>query len=753
MANQRLLAIQLAGGALQQLGQMQQIGQRALAIVLLLQPCRQFKVVQQTVQHRQHTLALPDTPVITELVDPLLPQALVLIQLIQRLPVEVQAVAGQRRAQQAVVAGLGTGAQPAQHILRLLGCQHRVLVGQIHAAHAAGGQRITNQLRLATGAHQHRHVCRAHRRKRLVAAGKPGAALLACLQQRGHLAGTALGHLPSVDIASQWLFRFQQPGGQGRRGLTVATPDLAAPACLHRQKRHGVVITLAKQKGASGEVLLGLLEDPIDRRDHRLAGAEVGIQILVPPGGVTTGPKIGVNIRPAEGIDRLLGVADQQQRAVLIVFRYPVDAIEDAVLQRVGILKFVDQRDRKLLTDNLGQPVAIGALQRGVEPGQHVVEAHLRTAALFRLKAHRHPVRRMTQRIAVRIRQRSQRLAQLRQAAQHRVIGHGALLPGLAEAVFAEPGPGRRRQFKLYLFRRQRPLAQGLKPGRVVALLNLALVDHALLDRLIQQRFQLIGPLHTGHLERGQFGITLVEYLLQQRLQFGSRRSGCRVEQPARLCQQRVRLAPTGLHPGQRTAVQVIAMQAPVITRDLGQQVALVGFQRLGKQAAAVKGVLAQHTLTPAVNGRYRGLIHPLGGDIQLARGASVLGFRDIRQQAGENRVRFRQFTTEGLRALYQPCANAVTQFLGRGLGKGHHQHIWRQQFTAEGTVAIAMPQYQPQVKRRDGEGLAGTGTGFNQATATQRAAQGQRALVAHAWSSPAGVIINHSSSIACASG
>ena len=136
----------------------------------------------------------------------------------------------------------------------------------------------------------------------------------------------------------------------------------------------------------------------------------------------------------------------------------------------------------------------------------------------------------MTQRIAVRIRQRSQRLAQLRQAAQRRVIGHGALLPGLAEAVFAEPGPGCRWQFELYLLRRQRPLAQGLEPGRVVALLNLALVDHALLDRLIQQRFQLIGPLHTGHLERGQFGITLVEHLLQQRLQFGSRRSGCRIE-------------------------------------------------------------------------------------------------------------------------------------------------------------------------------------------------------------------------------
>jgi hypothetical protein len=48
----------------------------------------------------------------------------------------------------------------------------------------------------------------------------------------------------------------------------------------------------------------------------------------------------------------------------------------------------------------------------------------------------------------------------------------------------------------------------------------------------------------------------------------------------------------------------------------------VVGFQGLGEQAAAVEGVLAQHALAPAVDGRYRGFVHPLHGDFQAAGAA-----------------------------------------------------------------------------------------------------------------------------------
>ncbi len=87
------------------------------------------------------------------------------------------------------------------------------------------------------------------------------------------------------------------------------------------------------------------------------------------------------------------------------------------------------------------------------------------------------------------------------------------------------------------------------------------------------------------------------------------------------------------IHPTQSRATEVIAVQPPVITRHFGKEFALVGFQCLGKQAAAIKSMLTQHALTPTVDGRDCGLIHPLRSDIQLARTTRPLLSRCLRQQ------------------------------------------------------------------------------------------------------------------------
>ena len=59
VADQRLLAVKLAGGTLQQFGEVQQIGQHPLAIGAGHQPLRQAEVLQQSAQHGQHALAAP----------------------------------------------------------------------------------------------------------------------------------------------------------------------------------------------------------------------------------------------------------------------------------------------------------------------------------------------------------------------------------------------------------------------------------------------------------------------------------------------------------------------------------------------------------------------------------------------------------------------------------------------------------------------------------------------------------------------
>ena len=61
----------------------------------------------------------------------------------------------------------------------------------------------------------------------------------------------------------------------------------------------------------------------------------------VMPVRILRGLQIGVNVRTAKAVNRLLGVADEKQRAAL----FDKNLAENFVLQRVGILKFVNQRD------------------------------------------------------------------------------------------------------------------------------------------------------------------------------------------------------------------------------------------------------------------------------------------------------------------------------------------------------------------------------------------------------------------------
>ena len=58
-------------------------------------------------------------------------------------------------------------------------------------------------------------------------------------------------------------------------------------------------------------------------------------------------------------------------------------------------------------------------------------------------------------------------------------------------------------------------------------------------------------------------------------------------------------------------------MLPPIVPYDFGQQFTLVGFQGLVEQAAAIESVLTQHALTPAVDGGYSSLIHPLRSQLQ----------------------------------------------------------------------------------------------------------------------------------------
>ena len=60
-----------------------------------------------------------------------------------------------------------------------------------------------------------------------------------------------------------------------------------------------------------------------------------------------------------------------------------VDFTEDVVLNRVGILKFVDQSCWKLCANDLGQPFISLSMQGVMHTGQQVVKTHFGSAFLF----------------------------------------------------------------------------------------------------------------------------------------------------------------------------------------------------------------------------------------------------------------------------------------------------------------------------------------------------------------------------------
>src|SRR5690606_18548958 len=112
-----------------------------------------------------------------------------------------------------------------------------------------------------------------------------------------------------------------------------------APTCLYRQEGQRIDLILPEQEGAT-PMALGEGEDLVDGRHQPFGGAEVGLQVVVAAFGGGPRLEVGEDVRATEGVDGLLGVADQQDGAVVALLPADaVDALEDAVLQRVGVLE------------------------------------------------------------------------------------------------------------------------------------------------------------------------------------------------------------------------------------------------------------------------------------------------------------------------------------------------------------------------------------------------------------------------------
>ncbi|MNJ26631.1 hypothetical protein D3C77_211200 [compost metagenome] len=437
------------------------------------------------------------------------------------------------------------------------------------------------------------------------------------IEQRDNLAGTTGGQLLTVNRRRDRFVAVQVPQTQGGERLSVDLKLLAATFGLDLDKGHRVVIILAEQESATPLLTqFGLHEHMIDCADHGLAGTVVGVQAVQASGGGTTGAQVSKDIGAAERIDRLFGVTDHEQAGVLNILLNAVDTLKDPVLDRVGVLEFIDQGDRELLTDQTCQTLASIAVQGVIEAQEHVVKTHFRTTALFLFKTCAHPGGGVFQQAGIGCRQGFQLILQTFHHLQCRVA-RGFTFPGFSHTGTGQAGEAG-TQVKLQRQFICCPGGQLLAPGFEVTGLHLAAVHLLGSQAVTADLQQFTGPLDPGRLDRAQLLGALMQHCIDQRLRLlGAVLDMLPSKQGAHPRQQGIRADPVTTHPGQGIAVHAVAKAPPVVAHDLAKQFAMVGFQGLGKQAATVERMFAQHALTPAVNGRDSRLVHPLRSDVQ----------------------------------------------------------------------------------------------------------------------------------------
>ena len=128
---------------------------------------------------------------------------------------------------------------------------------------------------------------------------------------------------------------------------------------------------------------LGTEGEPLERVDERGVAAPVGGQRLLGRGGRGR-LQVGDHVAAAEGVDRLLRVADQHQRRVAA--ERPVEHVP---LDRVGVLELVDEHDLPAPTHPLARRCVLLAQRVGEAAEQVVVGQHAAAVlATLHLGAH-----------------------------------------------------------------------------------------------------------------------------------------------------------------------------------------------------------------------------------------------------------------------------------------------------------------------------------------------------------------------------
>jgi len=334
--------------AVQQLEAVQHIGQRPLARRSRRgqQPLAHPFAAHQLAGHHHEATLPPEAVVVTELLQPLDQSIFVAVETGDVAAVQPENRRDERGANERFASRIGERRHENPHLLGLNGGEH-ALVAAHHRHDARLAQRRLHQPGLLVGAHDHRNAARIR-----TAADRFGHHRGARLRRelRGVAALQAAVPLAAVEQAE-----FERRlAGQLRFGDEAASNEWR------------------RRDAVKDKWLAGVVEETVEAVEQLRRRAPVRVEREAPLfANIAGGLEIGEDVRPAKAVDRLLGIADEEKWRI----RVGVDAPEDVVLHRIGVLKLVDQRRLVAISQCPGQRVSLRAIGESVvKIGEQVVE-------------------------------------------------------------------------------------------------------------------------------------------------------------------------------------------------------------------------------------------------------------------------------------------------------------------------------------------------------------------------------------------
>ena len=328
---------------------------------------------QDAPHQRGDAVLLPDFGPLARETPPPAPGVVVVAQRGEVLQVESEQVGGERPAEQlrGVVLRFvqAQGVEEAMEAARLVGLED-VVVADLDAVDPEFVQSCRYRFALGALADEHGDV-----------AGGQGLGQVATRQFR-----------PAVparrDQARDVL------GGlvRGQSGQLRLGSRLAVPLRDQDELERGLIVVLVVYREfpafpvgrrRSREPEVGEDERPFPREELVDGANESGrrtvvafqFQRFVRRGQALVSLQIGEHVRAPEAVDRLLGVADDEESPAGRAGAARVDRLEDPGLQPVGVLELVDQGDGVPGADSTGELGSAGPVERAVEFDQQGVEA------------------------------------------------------------------------------------------------------------------------------------------------------------------------------------------------------------------------------------------------------------------------------------------------------------------------------------------------------------------------------------------